>query len=181
MTGALQYAEVDAPGADRFAILVGHYARELMQVREIVDSPSGEQLLQRYRAEGWMLSPPSEVLRLQIEGLKCGETFAAQSGEVFEELLERFRLRLSHLGEAVEGREWLRVAVCEDVMYARYPVVALGEDHVTHDVVWTPGVWAFVASGPGVGQTSQESIEGCRCAGEKGDCLVHGKDEYKTG
>jgi hypothetical protein len=89
-------------------------------------------------------------------------------------------LRLSHLRETIEGREWLRVAVCEDVAYAGHPVVAFCEDQVTHDVVGAPGVIAFVASDPDVRQSSQESIEGCRCAGEKGDCLVHGMDEYKA-
>ena len=44
VAGALQHAEVDAPGADGLAILVGHDARDLMEVGEIVDGPGGEEL-----------------------------------------------------------------------------------------------------------------------------------------
>src|ERR1700761_3847162 len=127
-----------------------------------------------------MASGSSQVLQLQIEGLESSEAFASQSGEFVEELLERFGLRLFHLSKTIEGREWLRVAVCEDVAYARHPVIALSEDHVTHDVVWAPGVWSFVAMGPGNGQSSQQSIKGCGGAGEKRNSLVHGKNEYKT-
>ena len=36
---ALQHAQIDLPRTDRLAILMRHYARELMQVREVVDRP----------------------------------------------------------------------------------------------------------------------------------------------
>lgn len=179
MASALQYAEVDAPGADGFVILVRHDAGELMEVGEVVDGPGGEQLRERHGAEGGMASAAGEIAGLEIEFLEGGEAFFAEGGEVFEELLERFGLRLSHLGKTIEGGEWLCVAVLEDMSHARYPVVALGQDHVAHDVVGTPGVFSFVATNPAVGQSAQERIEGCWRTSEQRDGVGHGMDEYK--
>ena len=58
MTGALQDTEVDAPGSDGFAVLVGHEAGELVEVSEIVDGPGGEELAKRYRPEGGVAAAP---------------------------------------------------------------------------------------------------------------------------
>lgn len=113
-----------------------------------------------------MASGASEVAGLEIEGLEGCEAFFAERGEVVEELLERCGLRLFHLCEAIEGGEGLGVAVLEDEAYAGDPVVAFGEDHVAHDVVWAPGVFSFVATNPGVGEAAQERIESCRRASE---------------
>ena len=41
VAGAVHDAEEGSPMADRIAILVGHYAGELMKVSEIVRGPSG--------------------------------------------------------------------------------------------------------------------------------------------
>ena len=41
VAGAVHDAEEDNPRADRIAILVGHYAGELMKVSQIVRGPSG--------------------------------------------------------------------------------------------------------------------------------------------
>jgi hypothetical protein len=116
-----------------------------------------------------MASRAGEIAGLEVEGLESGEAFFAERGEVVEELLERFGLRLFHLGKTIEGGEGLGVAVFEDETRARDPVVALGEDHVAHDVVGAPGSFSFVVAGPGVGETAQERIEGCGGAGEKRD------------
>jgi len=39
---ALQDTQINAPWADRLAVLVGHHAGELMQVSQIVDRPGGQ-------------------------------------------------------------------------------------------------------------------------------------------
>ena len=115
----------------------------------------------------------------RLRRLQGGEAFASQGGEFVEELLEGFGLRLLHLREAIEGREWLRVAVCEDVADAGHPVVALGLGQVPYDVVGAPCVGAFVAAGPGIGEASEEGVESRRGAGEESDGLGHGMDEYR--
>jgi hypothetical protein len=171
VAGALQHAEVDAPGADCLAILVGHDAGELMEMGEVVDGPGGEQLRECYGAEGGMASWAGKVVRLEIEGPEGCEAFFAEGGEFVQELLERFRLRLFHLRESIEGGEGAGVAVLEDEAHARDPVVALGENHVTHDVVWAPGVFSFIAAYPGIGETTQERVEGCGSAGEEREGL----------
>jgi hypothetical protein len=126
-----------------------------------------------------MASWAGKVVRLEIEGLEGGEAFSAEGGEFVEELLERLRLRLFHLREAIEGGEGAGVAVLEDEAHARDPVVALGENHVTHDVVWAPRVFSFVAANPDIGETTQERVESGWSAGEQSDSLGHGIDEYR--
>ena len=63
---AFQDAQVVLPRADFVAVLVGHYAGELMEVVEVVDGPHGEEFGERDRAEGGMDAPAGEVFRLQV-------------------------------------------------------------------------------------------------------------------
>ena len=56
VTVALQHAEVDAPGAYGVAVLVGHDTGYLVQMREVVGGPGGEELREIDCAEGWMFS-----------------------------------------------------------------------------------------------------------------------------
>lgn len=179
VAGALQHAQVDAPGADCLAILVGHDAGELMEVGEIVDGPGGEKLRESDDAECGMGSAASEVVWLEIQGLEGDEVFFAEAGELVEELLERFALRLSCLGEAVEAVEWPGFAVVENDSRARHPVGALADDEMADDVEGAPGIVSFVAANPGVGQAAQEGVEGCGGAGEEGDGL--GQIEFGWG
>ena len=73
-----------------------------------------------------MASGAGEIVRLEIKGLEGGEAFFAERGEVVKELVERFGLRLFHLGKTIEGGEGLGIAVFEDETRAGDPVVALG-------------------------------------------------------
>ena len=50
MSVALQDAQICAPGADRFAVLVSHYTGYLMQVGQIMNGPCCEKLTQHYRS-----------------------------------------------------------------------------------------------------------------------------------
>src|SRR5437879_3501029 len=65
--GALEHAEIGAPGANCVAILVGKHAGELMQMSEIVNGPCREKLGSRYRSQGRVFASPGEVLRLEIQ------------------------------------------------------------------------------------------------------------------
>lgn len=86
VTGALQDTEVDAPGTDGFAVLVGHEAGELMEVGQVVDRPGSEELAESYRPEGRMAAALLEVLRLEIEGAELRETGGADCSEFVEQL-----------------------------------------------------------------------------------------------
>lgn len=61
-----------------------------------------------------MCASPGEVVGLEIQGFQCGEAFFSELRKLVEELLEGFALRLSRLGEAVEGIEGPGFAVFED-------------------------------------------------------------------
>ena len=79
--GALQDAEVCAVGADDLAILVGHDARNLVQMSQVVGGPSREQFRQSYWAEGRMTSTAGEILRAQIQSAKFDQVLGAYASE----------------------------------------------------------------------------------------------------
>jgi hypothetical protein len=85
VAGAVEDAEVVAPGADGLAILVGEDAGELMEMREVVDGPGGEELGESDDAEGRMAAAEGEVSRADIEGAELVEIFGASAGELVEE------------------------------------------------------------------------------------------------
>src|SRR5258706_141784 len=67
VAGTVQHAEVRAPRADGIAVLARHHSRDLVQMRQVVRGPGGQQLRQRDDAEGRMASATIEVGRLQIQ------------------------------------------------------------------------------------------------------------------
>lgn len=142
-----------------------------MEMGEVVDGPGGEKLRERDYSECGMRSAASEIVWPEIHGVEGCEIFFAEAGEVVEELLERFALRLSFLSEAVEAIEWPGFSILEDDSRARHPVSALADDKVADDVVGAPGAISFVAAHPGVGETAEEGIESCGSAGEESDGL----------
>src|SRR6516164_3100902 len=122
MAGALQHAEILAPGADALAVLVGEDARDLVQMGHVVSRPGREQLRHGNRAERGMQSAALEIARLQVYGANRGQVFSAQLGELVEQLRQRFSLALADLGEAVEWLEGLRIAVQQNALYAGDPI-----------------------------------------------------------
>jgi len=66
VTVALQDTEVDAPGTDGFAVLVGHEPRELVEVGKVVDGPCGKELAKGNGAECRVVSAALKVLRAKI-------------------------------------------------------------------------------------------------------------------
>ncbi len=111
MAGTLQHAQVGAPRADCVTILVGHHARYLMQMREVMNSPCRQEFGERHRSQFWMRSVAGQVLRLQIQSFDCSQILFTQAGELVEELLERLALTLFYLRQAVKGVEGPRFAV----------------------------------------------------------------------
>ena len=75
--------------------------------------------------------------------------------EIVQELLDRLLRALVRLREAVEGIEWPGFAVQQDNPRARYPVGALPDDQVAHDIEGAPGIFSFVAVYPDVRQPAQ--------------------------
>src|SRR5262249_44361776 len=68
VAGALKDAQKDTPGADGFAVLVGHETGKLMQVGEVVCGPRGQELAESDRPEGGMATAAVEIAGLDVHG-----------------------------------------------------------------------------------------------------------------
>ena len=169
---ALEDAEEDAPGAHGLAVLVGHEARKLMEVSEVVRGPGGEKLAEPDGAEIGMAAAAVEVAGLDVQRAELGEACGSDGGEFIEELRQGFALRFFVLSLAVEGLEGLRLAVMQDHCGAGNPVGVFGMDEVADDVEGGPGVGAFVGVSPGFGKVAEERVESGGSAGEQGNGLV---------
>jgi hypothetical protein len=64
MAGTLKHAEVSAPRTYRVTILMRHHARQLMQMREVVNHPRRQKFPQRHRSQRRMLPFSLQILRL---------------------------------------------------------------------------------------------------------------------
>ena len=84
VAGAVHHAEEFAPGADGFVVLVGHSSGDLVEMRQVVRGPGGEEFRERDYAEGGMASPALEVLRLEIECTQFSEIVRSQARKCVE-------------------------------------------------------------------------------------------------
>ena len=172
MAGALEDAQVGAPGADGGAVLVGEEAGYLVKVGEVMHGPGGEKLRQGDGAEGGMGPAQGKLLWGEVECAEVAEVGRAELGEFIQELGERLACTVALLGEAVQRLEGAGLAMGEDRLGAGHPVGALAVVQMAKDVVGAPGAGAFVFEGPGCGEIAQEGVEGGGRAGEEGDCVV---------
>ena len=108
---ALEDAEEGGPGADGFAVLVRHDARDLMDVSEVVRSPGGEELGERDGAEGGVATAQSQLIWLKVEGAKIVEGRGAYAGELVEQLRQGFSFALFDVTSTIEGLEGASLAV----------------------------------------------------------------------
>src|ERR1700734_3388291 len=117
-----------------------------MDVSEVVNGPCRHEFRQRHHSERWMLSSPRPVFVLQIQRLQGSQIIPSQAGEIIQELVERLALTLFELRKTVKGIKLPRFALLQDNPQPRYPVGALPDDQVTHDVERAPGISFFVAA-----------------------------------
>lgn len=155
MAGAFQDAEVNAPRADGFAVLVGQEAGELVEVGKIVSGPGGEELREGDRAENGVMAAASEILWLEIQGRESAEVFDAEERELVKQLAEKFAVAFLCRGLAIEGRKELRFTVLQNPFCAREPVGAIAVDQVADDVMDGPGAGAFVLLRPRFGEIAE--------------------------
>ena len=125
MAGALEDAQVSAPGADGGTVLVGEDAGDLVKVGQVMHGPGGEELCQGDGAEGWMGSSEGELPRGKVECAEVAEVGRAELGEFIQKLGERLACTVALLGEAVKRLEGATLAVGEDHLGAGHPVGAL--------------------------------------------------------
>ena len=144
VAGTLEDAEIDAPRADRIAILVREDARDLMQMGQIVNGPRGEQLRKRNCAEGRMAPAAIKVSRLQIQSAQLAKIFLAQAREFIKQLRQGFPLAFALLREAIEGRKGARLAEFENDFRAGQPVRPLTVNEVADNIESAPSAFPFV-------------------------------------
>lgn len=84
MAAALEHAEESGPRADGLTALMRHNARDLVQMREVVAAPGGEDLRECDFAQRRVQAAAIEIGRLQIQGAQFGEAFRAQAREIVQ-------------------------------------------------------------------------------------------------
>ena len=151
MAGTAHDAEEGRPRADRIAILVGHYAGELMKVSEIMRGPGGKELSKCDRSEPLMSARFRQVRRAQLESFERGQILRAEHSEFIEQLFERFAAAFFFLSETVEGIERDGFAVFEDPFGTGHPVGSLPDDEVSNNIESAPAIRAFVFGHPSAG------------------------------
>src|SRR4051812_7596536 len=171
--------QVRSPRSHGLAIALGHHARRLGDVAEVVRDPGGEQLAQSDGTQRGMLPLEGELAVAKVPTAERREVLGAQPGEFVEQLRETLALALPDLREAVIGHEAAIVALGEDDPRARNPVGALAMDEMPDVVEWAEGVGPFIRRDPCSRQIGEQGPESCRRALEDGDTLgeLEGHDE----
>ena len=114
-----------------------------------------------------MASAAREIRRLQIERPELNEIVRAQPGKFIEQLRKGLAFRFAELGEAIEGIERPRLSVFENSLHPWHPVGPLAVIEVADYVEHRPGIFAFVALCPGIGQSAQQCVKGGRACGRE--------------
>lgn len=171
MASALEDAEIGAPRADGIAVLVGHDPRDLMEMRQVVNGPGGEQLAQGDDSESRVTPAKLKLCRLDVELAEFGEIFRAEAGKFVEEVNERLPFHLAKVAETIEAFKSLTFARAKNHFDARHPVGMLTVNQVADDFGGSPRVLAFVATSPRIRQIAEKRIQSGGGAREKGDCL----------
>jgi hypothetical protein len=168
----LEDAEVDAPRADRLAVLMGHNTGDLVEMREVMDGPSGEELREGDRTEGRMMAASSQVLGVEMQRAKGRQIRGAQIGKFIEQLRKPFGLALAGVAFAVEGREGSRFAEFQNHFCARHPIGSLGVNEMRDYFERGPGRRALVLGSPKIGEIAEKGAERSGSASEKRDGVV---------
>jgi hypothetical protein len=79
VAGALEHAEVGAPWANGFAILMGHDPGELVQMSQVMSGPGRQVLGESHWSEGGMAPTAVEIRWLEIQGTELVQAFGAHT------------------------------------------------------------------------------------------------------
>jgi len=109
---------------------MSHGAGDLVEMREIVGGPGGEELGQGDRAKSGMQTAAAEIFRTKIQRLQFIQIFRAHAGEFVEKLRERFALALPGVAAMLERLESTGFAKFQDHSCAGNPVGALAVNQV---------------------------------------------------
>jgi hypothetical protein len=161
---AFHHAEKGAPRAYRLAVLMRHNAQNLVEVREIMHRPGGQQLRQRHCSECWMASLALHVFR--GEGLDhaippgSSRTFA-NSSRICGRLLA---LHSSTRPPATEGVKGPRFSIFQNHPCSRKPIYFIGINQVAYNIEGCKRAFTFVALRPFRRQIAEQHIQSARRA-----------------
>src|SRR5690606_14928767 len=161
-----QDGEEPLPGPHVLAVALGHDARHLRQVTEVVDDPGGEELAQRDGAELRVPGGGVQGRLVEAPGGELSQALAPGGGELVEEALQRSPRVEPPVGVAVEGREGGAGVAGADHAGAGEPVRALGLEEVPDDLEGAEGALALVGVEPGVVESEEERAQRRRRAAE---------------
>jgi hypothetical protein len=147
--------EVGAPGAHRRAVPLGHHARDLRQVAEIVDHPRRQQFPQRDGPERGMRPAPCQIIAGERQLPKCREIRRPQSLERSEKIGHRATTGGTTVGNAVERLEALRRTVLQYPPDADHPIDPFPFDEMTRHVPGSERPGSFVGGDPSLGKVLQ--------------------------
>lgn len=136
------------PRAHFGPILLGHYARDLRDVSEIVHHPCCQELPQRHRTEARVVAPQAELRVCEIPGPEDPQILGALCGELVEQGIECPFGVSGPVTEAVVRLEATVLALREDNPGAGHPVGFFTVNQMANVVEWTERVRTFRAPGP---------------------------------
>jgi hypothetical protein len=159
MSCTLQDSKVRMPRTHRRVVLMRHNARDLVQVRQIVNRPRREQLGQRDSAERRVPPTPLKILFLQIHRAQFSQPLQAQARKFIQQLSQRFARTLALLSPTIEGFKRPRLAKLQYHLGPRHPIRAFAMIQMPHDIKRAPRALPFVAQSPRFRQITQKHIE----------------------
>jgi len=136
-------------------------------MRQVMNGPCGEQFGEGHGTQCRMDSAAFQVGGLQVQGIEISQILFAQGREIVKQMIQRFVLTDSGLGETVERIEGAGFAGIEDEADARHPIRMLSSDQVANDFVRTPSACAFITVGPALGKSAEQGVDGGGGAGEQ--------------
>src|SRR6266550_1417583 len=154
---AREHGEIGLPRPHGRRVLLGHDARDLCDVAQVVNHPRCEQLREGHLAQLGMSAAQRQLRRGQVPTPQRRHAFGAQLPESIQPAIERPAGESPGLRESVERLKRTRFPLREDDRRPRDPIGFLAVDQVAHHVLGTPRVGALVAAGPRCG------ARGARC------------------
>src|SRR3989442_7680919 len=106
--------EIGLPRPHGRRVLLGHHARDLCDVAEVVNDPRCEQLRERHLAQLGMPAAQGQLLPGQVPAPQRRDTFGTQLAKSIQQSLERPARESPALCESVERLKRLRFPLGED-------------------------------------------------------------------
>ncbi len=123
MSIALKHAEELGPGAYRFAILVRHDARDLVQMRQVVHSPGRQQFRQCHSAEPGMLPLARKIRATQFQTPQLGQVVLSGLRKLCQQLYEGTPSKTVDGGRSIQRLKRSTLSVLQDHRDPRHPIV----------------------------------------------------------